>query len=57
MFSGCLAVVTEDLGPSRWCERPTYTLAVLLDSGAVRWPVERFETDLNHWANAGRRVP
>lgn len=33
-----------------------YTLAVLHDSGAVTWPVERLEASLIKWEADGRRV-
>ncbi len=39
----------------RWpSDLQVYTLAVLLDSGGYRWPVERFEDTLIKWETEGR---
>lgn len=69
LFKRCVAVVTADLGPTRHPgstlgpehavtepDRQVYTLAVLHDSGAVRWPVERLEDNLIDWEADGRMV-
>ncbi len=67
LFKRCVAVVTEGPGPTR---RPgstlgpesdpsqpdlsVYTLAVILEDGRVKWPVERLEETLDDWAAQGR---
>jgi hypothetical protein len=35
-------------------DHQVYTVAVLHDSGAVTWPIERLETGLIKWQRAGR---
>jgi hypothetical protein len=69
LWDSCVAVVTEGpalprrrgstLGPEA-CksdpDRQVYTLAVLHDSGAVMWPVERFPETLLKWEERGRLV-
>lgn len=54
LFKRCFAVVTAGLGPVTEPGRPVYTLAVIHDSGAVRWPVERLEDCLIAWEADGR---
>lgn len=72
LFNSCLALVTEDLGPTRrpgstltdaqlecsLAQLPSdlqvYTLAVLLDRGGFKWPVERLEDSLIKWEQEGR---
>jgi len=72
LWSSCLAVVTgEQAAPRRRgstldqasCaldplppDVQVFTLAILHDSGAVTWPVERLEDSLIKWEADGRRV-
>lgn len=47
---------TADSG-GRWpSDLQVYTLAILLDSGDVKWPVERLEDTVIKWERDGRLV-